>query len=267
MPSPGILEILTLYLLLGALAGVLAGLFGIGGGRVIVPVLYFLFLWQGYPAEWLMHMAVASSLATIIFTALSSTYAHHRRGAVLWQSVYLLAPGVALGGVLGAALADHLASDVLRIFFGVFQLFVATQLILVASPSPQRELPGPVGMVSTGTGIGTFSTLLGIGGGTFTVPFLLWCNVNIRKAVATSAAIGVPIALVGTAGLVAVSWGQETLPTGSTGYVYWPAVVAIAATSVLSAPLGARLAHTLPVPLLQRLFAVVVAIVGIRMLV
>ncbi|MCI0591285.1 MAG: sulfite exporter TauE/SafE family protein, partial [Gammaproteobacteria bacterium] len=229
--------------------------------------LFFLFLWQGYPAEALMQMAVASSLATVIFTAISSTYAHHRRDAVLWQSVLLLAPGIALGSVVGAIFADYLSSDILRMVFGIFQLFVATQLVLGADPSAHRDLPGAVGMVSTGAGIGALSTLLGIGGGTFTVPFLLWCNVSIRDAVATSAACGFPIAVVGTAGLVAMSWNEEMLPFGSTGYVYWPAVAAIAATSVLGAPLGARFAHTLPVPLLRRLFAIVVAVVGIRMLV
>jgi len=258
--------ILLVYLALGALAGIIGGLFGLGGGIVIVPVLLFIYIKQGFHSEILMHLAVATSLATIVFTSMSSTFAHHRRGAVLWQQVGLLVPGIIVGGILGALIADYLPSHVLRVVFGLFELFVAIQIGFGVKPSAQRKLPGKQGMIFTGGGLGTFSTLLGIGGGTLTVPFLLWCNVNIRNAVATSAACGLPIALAGTAAMIFTGWHQQQLPSGATGYVYWPAAIPILISSVLFAPLGAKLMHAMPVDTLKRFFAVVLACVGLRML-
>ncbi len=261
------LPILATYVLIGMLAGMASGLFGLGGGIIIVPALLYLFILQQLPAPILMQMAVATSLATIVFTSLSSTYAHHRHGAVLWREVGRLVPGIILGGLLGAAIADHLPSDGLRIGFGLFELLVALQIWLDIKPAAHRELPGGGGMVFAGGGIGTLSTLLGIGGGTITIPFLLWCNIEIRHAIATSAACGLPIAVAGTAGMIYAGWDYQALPPGSTGYVYWPAAAAILVASVLTAPLGARLAHTLPVGVLKRVFAAVLAAVGLRMLV
>ncbi len=259
--------ILTSYLLLGVVAGLLAGLLGIGGGIVIVPALFFLYHWQDFPKELTMHIAVGSSLATVVFTSLTSAYAHHRRGAVLWPCTVRLIPGIVAGAWLGAALADHLPERALRIGFGLFELLVAAQLALGFKPQAQRLLPGGLGMAVTGLIIGAVSTVLGIGGGTLTVPFLLWCNVNIRQAVATSAACGLPIALAGSIGFAATGWGDPTLPAWSSGYIYWPAVVSVVAVSTLFAPVGVWLAHTLPVATLRRLFAIIVAIIGIRMLV
>ena len=261
------MSILLAYLLTGALAGVIAGLLGVGGGLVIVPALLYLFILQKLPAEILMHMAVATSLATIVFTSISSTLAHHRRGAVLWQQVRLFIPGIVVGGLLGAAIADHLASESLRITFGVVEILVAVQIGFDIKPSAHRELPGSSGMFFAGGGIGALSTLLGIGGGTLTVPFLLWCNVNIRNAIATSSASGLPIAVVGAIAMVIAGWDAENLPAGSTGYVYWPAATVIIIASVLCAPLGARLTHTLPIKALKRIFAIVLACVGTRMLI
>lgn len=254
------------YILLGAVAGIIAGLLGLGGGIVIVPALLYLFIKQGFSAGLQMHLAVATSLTTIIFTSIASTWSHHRHGAVYWRTVAFLVPGIVIGCILGAIIANHLKSDSLRIVFGLFELLVAMQIGFGIRPPGQRNLPGNIGMIVTGSGIGTLSTILGIGGGTLTVPFLLWCNVNIRNAVATSAACGLPIAVAGTLSFIVTGWNHSALPPGSTGYVYWPAAFSILIASMLTAPLGAKLAHILPVAVLKRIFALILAIVGIRML-
>lgn len=254
------------YAGLGATAGVLAGLFGVGGGLVIVPVLALLFSRAAIAPEVIMHLAIGTSLATIVFTSISSVYAHHRRGAVRWPVVLRLAPGIILGAWLGAALADLLPSESLRIIFGVFELLVAVQLGLNLRASPHRSLPEWPGMGLVGGAIGSISAVVGIGGGTMTVPFLQWCNVPMRQAVATSAACGLPIALAGALGFVISGWSNNSLPALSSGYLYWPAFTGIVLASVTFAPLGARLAHTLPAAQLKRLFALFLAFLGLRML-
>lgn len=261
------MTLVALYLALGACAGFLGGLLGLGGGIIVVPALYFLYVWQQFPPEVTMHLAVGSSLATAVFTASTSTWAHHRHGAVRWRPVALLAPGVLTGGLLGGVIADGLPTTALRIVFGLFELFVAVQIALAMKPRPHRALPGAPAMALTGAGIGTASTVLGIGGGTLTVPFLMWCNLGIREAVATSAAVGLPITLAGSVGHMLAGVDDPHLPGWSSGYVYWPAVAAVASTSVLFAPLGARAAHRVAVASLKRIFALVVAFIGVRMLV
>jgi len=258
--------ILAAYLLLGAGAGVIAGLLGVGGGIVIVPALLYLFIRQGMPDAVLMHMAVATSLATIVFTSVASAWAHHRHQAVLWPSVLALTPGIILGSIGGALLAHHLPSPALRTIFGIFEILVGVQVGFGFKPGAHTSLPGRGGMLMAGGGIGALSTVLGIGGGTLTVPFLLWCNVHIRNAVATSSACGLPIAAVGAGALIIAGSAYQGLPPGSTGYVYWPAAIIIILGSMVTAPLGARLAHSLPVVLLKRIFAVVLVGIGIRML-
>lgn len=257
---------LTLYLAVGAFAGTLAGLFGVGGGLVIVPVLAFTFTRAGIGGDALMQLAVGTSLATIVVTSISSVHAHHRRGAVLWWLVYRLAPGIVIGAWLGALIADWLPSRGLARVFGVFELAVAVQMGLGLRPAPQRGLPGRVGLFAAGGGIGAFSALVGIGGGSLTVPFLSWCNVAMRNAVATSAACGLPIAIAGAVAFAVTGWGEPGLPAGSTGYLYWPAIGGIVAASALFAPLGARLAHALPGDQLKRLFALFLAALGVYML-
>jgi len=211
------------YLFLGVLAGLISGMLGLGGGIILVPALFFLFIKQGIHPDIQMHMALATSLATIIFTSMSSAYAHHRRGAVLWPAVLQFIPGILIGCIIGAWVADRLDSSHLRIVFGVFEILVAFQVGLGFKPSPKRELPGATGNGVFGTILGSVSTLLGIGGGTLSIPFLLWCNVNIRNAVATSAAAGMPIALFGSATLVYAGMDSPVLPVNSLGYVYLPA--------------------------------------------
>ena len=255
-----------LYIVLGAVAGILAGLLGIGGGLVIVPMLNIAFELQNFPEVHIQHIALGTSMATIIFTSLSSMYAHHRRGAINYPAFWRLAPGIVLGTYLGAMLASALPTGFLKAFFGFFLYYVAVQMLLNIKPKPQRELPGVVGTSAAGTGIGIFSALVGIGGGTLTVPFLSWCNQTMHVCIATAAAVGLPIALAGTTGYVIGGWNVDGIPGPHIGYVYIPAFLGIIAMSVLTAPLGAKLAHSLPVDKLKRIFAVLLILVGSRML-
>ncbi len=257
---------LIAYLLLGGMAGLLAGMLGVGGGLVIVPVLAWLFYHSGIAPDVVMHLAIGTSLATIVLTSLSSVLAHHRRGAVLWGVFRSMALGILVGAALGAVLADRLPSDTLRLIFGLFELGVALQMGLNLRAAPHRGLPGKWGMSGVGTLIGLVSAVVGIGGGTITVPFLQWSNVAIRQAVATSAACGLPIALAGAMGFVFVGWNTPELPSWSSGYLYWPAFLGIVVASTLVAPLGAQLAHRLPGAVLKRFFALFLAFLGLRML-
>jgi uncharacterized protein len=254
------------YLLLGLLTGFLAGLFGIGGGAVMVPVLTVLFAGQGFSDNILVHLALGTSLATIIPTSIASLRAHHQHGAVLWPAVQGLAPGIVLGTFSATFLAAILPPAPLAIFFCFFMAFVAVQMIINRKPSPARELPGLIGLSGVGAGIGAVSALVAIGGGTMTVPFLAWCNVRLQTAIGTSAAVGLPIALAGTLGYLLNGWGSAGLPEHALGFVYWPAVLTMALASLFSAPWGARLAHRLPVATLKKLFAALVILLALQML-
>ncbi|WP_035274676.1 sulfite exporter TauE/SafE family protein [Desulfogranum japonicum] len=261
------MEIILLYLALGAFGGVLAGLLGIGGGLVIVPMLTFSFAAQGIPHEHILHLALGTSLTSIIFTSISSLLAHHKRGAVIWPTVISLTPGILIGTFFGTWVAAQLSTNFLKIFFGVFLLYVATQMLLGIKPKASRELPGTTGMFASGSIIGIFSSLVGIGGGTLSVPFLVFHNTAMHKAIGTAAAIGLPIALAGSAGNILNGWSAEGLPAGCIGYVYLTALIGIVAASVCTAPLGAKLAHSLPVAKLKRIFAILLYVVGIKMLI
>jgi uncharacterized membrane protein YfcA len=258
---------LLAYLGTGAVAGLLAGLLGVGGGLVIVPALAALYTLRGFPAASLMHFAIGTSLATIVPTSCASLISHHRRGGVHWAAVRALAPGVALGALGGAWLAGSITSPGLRLLFGGFELLVALQLLIGRQPAAHDALPGAAGLGLAGGVIGGVSALLGIGGGTLTVPFLLWYRLDIRRAVGTAAACGLPIALAGAAGFALGGTGTVDAPAGmTTGYIYWPAVAGIALTSILAAPHGAKLAHYLPRSVLGRIFALALVVVGLRML-
>lgn len=256
------------YPAIGVLSGTLAGLFGVGGGVVIVPALNFLFiLWHTpVPEEARMHFAVGSSLGVIVFTSLSSLRAHHRRGAVLWPAVRRLTPGIVAGGMLGAAIASALSNGALQSTFGVFVILIALYIVVGYRPAGSRPLPRAAGAFAAGVVIGSVAALGGIGGGILTVPFLLWCTVPLRHAVGTAAACTFPVALAGAVGFVVMGWKLAGAPALATGFLYWPAIAGIAAGSVLAAPLGAWLAHTLPVEHLRRAFAVLLILVGLRML-
>ncbi len=254
------------YLAIGAVAGVLAGLLGVGGGLLIVPTLVFVFRQHGMAEAPIVHLAVGTSLATIVFTSISSVRAHHKRGAVMWPVVARLAPGLIAGGLLGAAIADQLPTPVLARVFGVFELIIAAQLMLNRRPKPQRQLPTTAGMFAAGGVIGTLSSIIGIGGGSLTVPFLVWCNQDVRRAVATSSACGLPIAFGGAIGFIVAGWGDAGLPQWALGYVYPPALLGVTLASVPFAPLGARLAHTLPTASLKKVFALLLVGLGVKML-
>jgi uncharacterized membrane protein YfcA len=255
------------YLLLGGVTGLCAGLFGIGGGGIMVPALAFMFTRQDFAPDQLLHIALATSMAAIVPTSLASARAHHRRNAVLWPVVKIITPGVLLGTFAATFLASELAAAPLAIFFSVFMGGVALQMVLDRKPTPSRQLPGPVGLSLVGTGIGGVSALVAIGGGSLTVPFLAWCNVRLQSAIGTSAAVGIPIALAGATGYIVNGWSVSGLPAFTLGFVYWPAVVAIAAASFITAPLGSALAHRLPVPTLKKMFALLLALLAIQMLV
>jgi len=254
------------YLSLGAVTGFLAGLFGIGGGGVMVPVLTMLFIAQGFPTEHLVHLALATSMAAIVPTAIASLRAHHRHRAVMWPVVVKISPGILVGTFGATFLASYLAPTPLAIFFSCFMAFVALQMIVDRKPKPARHLPHAPALAGVGVGIGGISALVAIGGGTLTVPFLTWCNVRLQTAIGTSAAVGLPIALAGAVGYIVNGWSVENLPVYTLGFVYWPAVVAMAAMSFITAPLGAKLAHRLPVPLLKKMFAVLLVGLSLQML-
>ena len=259
---------LLAYLGTGAVAGLLAGLLGIGGGLVIVPALAALFSLHGFPADDLMHFAIGTSLATIVPTSIVSLLSHHRRGGVHWPAVRGLSPGIVLGALGGAWLAGQLTSPGLRLLFGGFELLVALQLLAGRQPAAHHSLPGAPGLGVAGGLIGAVSALLGIGGGTLTVPFLLWNGVDILRAVATAAACGLPVAIAGATAFAAGAAGSSGMAGGlHTGFIYWPAVAVILLASIPTAPLGARLAHTLPTGTLKRIFGILVLAMGIKLLV
>lgn len=245
-------ELLTL----GAAVGFLAGLLGIGGGMMLVPFITFLLGQRGVEPALAIKMAIATSMATIVFTSISSLRAHHRRGAVRWELFRGFAPGILIGGlVAGAGLFALLKGTVLAVLFALFVGFSATQMLLDRKPSPSRTLPGPLGQAAAGAGFGGLSSLVGAGGAFVSVPFMVWCNVPIHQAVATSAALGLPIALASTLGYVIGGWSLPAALPGAFGYLWLPALGIIVCASVLTAPLGARTAHSMQTRQLRRVFA------------
>lgn len=257
---------LLLYALVGAFAGTTAGLFGVGGGLVIVPILVLSFTLSGYDPEILTQLAVGTSLTTIVVTSLSSIWAHHRLGNVNWRVFWALTPGIVLGVWGGVNTAGMLRGSHLQLAFGVFVVVVALQMALALKPKPQRQLPRAAGMGLTGGVVGFVSALFGIGGGSLTVPFLSWCNVRMQEAVATSAACGLPIALIGVIANLQVGWQRPGLPEGSTGFIYWPAVLGVVATSAIFARFGAHWAQRLPAAQLKRAFALFMMVVGVQLI-
>lgn len=254
------------YLAVGACAGFFAGLLGIGGGAVIVPMLVLIFSAQGFPDGHLMHLVLGTSMATIIFTASMSLRTHHRHQAVNWPVVKAISPGIIVGTLLGAQLATHVPTRPLAIFFSVFMLYVVLQFFINAKPKPSRELPGAWGMAGAGFVIGGFSALAAVGGGSLTVPFLVWCNVRMHQAIGTSAAVGLPIALAGSVGYMLSGYGATGLPAGSFGFIYLPALAGTVIAGAVFAPIGARLTHRLPVPALKKIFAGVLLLLLAKML-
>jgi uncharacterized membrane protein YfcA len=246
----------TELLALGLATGFLAGLLGIGGGMLMVPFLTLVVSHRGAPASLAVKMAIATSMATILFTSLSSVRAHHARGAVRWDLVRGLAPGIVVGGLLAGGAAFALLKGAwLALRFAAFVGFSATQMLRRRRAVPGRQMPGAAGQAAIGGVIGFLSGLVGAGGAFISVPIMTWCNVPIHNATATSAALGFPIALAGTVGYVIGGWSLPAALPGAFGYLYLPALLIVATVSVLAAPLGARVAHRLDTSQLRRVFA------------
>lgn len=256
-----------LYLALGACAGVLAGLFGVGGGIIIVPVLVFSFTLQGFDSSVLTHLAVGTSLATIVFTSIQSVRAHHRMGAVRWAVFGWMTLGILIGAGFGSLTASYIAGPNLQKIIGVFAILVAIQMALDLRPKASGSVPGKAGLTAAGVAIGWASAIFGIGGGSLTVPFLTWRSLTMQQAVATSSACGFPIAVASAISFMILGWHDPLLPPHSLGFVYLPALIGIALTSMFFARFGAKLAHKLSPRMLKRLFALLLVVVGTSFLI
>lgn len=255
---------LIIYLLIGAIAGFAAGLFGVGGGLIIVPILFIVFTQLNYDPSVIMHMAVGTSLATIIVTSISSVMAHHLKGAVLWLVVRNLAPGLVLGSFLGAGIADLLPGQGLQLLIGFFAVWVASRMFSRANVNldPASSLPSTPMQMAAGAGIGVASAIFGIGGGSLTVPFLNRCGVVIQKAVATSSACGLPIAIAGALGFIWFGEKSDVPVPNTIGYIHIYAFLGISVMSFFTAKFGAKVAHTLSPVMLKKCFAALLLTVG-----
>ena len=255
------------YLAIGAVVGFFAGLLGIGGGAIIVPLLVIFFTAQGLPMENVVHLAVGTSMASILFTSASTVRAHAVRGALRWDITLKITPGLLVGGLLGAFLTGHFSTAAFAMFFTGFVFVAATNILIDKRPKPSRDLPGALGMFIVGALISGFSAVAAIGGAVMTVPFLLYCNVPMLQAIGTASMIGFPIAVAGTIGFIATGLNAPNLPAHSLGYVYLPALGGLIVASMLVAPVGAALAHRLPTKRLKQIFAVLLYALALRMLI
>lgn len=257
----------AMYVLAGAIVGVLAGMLGIGGGMTLVPVIAALFAMQQVAPDHIVHLALGTAMASIVFTSMSSVREHHKLGGVDSQMVWRIAPGMVLGSLLSALASGWLAQQHLAMAFAVIVYAGATQMLLNRKPRTSRPLPKLVPLFGVGLLIGIVCGLVSAGGAFLTVPFMLWCGVPLRTAIGTAAAIGIPVAIVGTAGYVVSGWHVEGLPTYSVGFVSLVALLGLVSGSVITAPIGARLAHRLPVQTLKRIFALLLYVLATKMVV
>jgi uncharacterized membrane protein YfcA len=254
------------YLAIGLAVGFFAGLLGIGGGAVLVPMLVFVFTAQGLPLDHILHIALGTAMATIMFTSISSMRAHHAHGAVDWSIARAIAPGILTGSFCAALVAGAISKRPLAVMFTALVFYAATQILFDLRPKESRALPERTGLFTAGAVIGAASSLLAAGGAFLCIPFLAWCNVPLRRAIGTAAAVGLPIAIAGTLGYIVQGLRVEGLPALSLGYVYLPALALVVATSMLAAPVGARVAHRLPVKRLRFVFALLLYALAARML-
>ena len=259
-------ELILILLAMGVFGGFSAGLLGIGGGMVLVPFVTMIFTAKQFAPHLVVHMAIATALATILFTSVSSVRAHHLHGAVVWRMVRLLAPGLLIGSMIGPWIGKQMNTAALALFFGLFVAFMATQMLRDTKPPEGHAAPGAAGMFAAGGAIGVLAGLVGAGGAFMSVPFMSRCGIKIHNAVATSAALGFPIALAGTLSNIYVGWGDPDLPPYSLGFIYLPALLVIATASVVMAPLGARVAHRTEVHKLKRIFAAILYLLAAYML-
>jgi uncharacterized membrane protein YfcA len=255
------------YLAIGAGVGFLAGMLGIGGGALQIPLLVWLFEAQGLPRDHVVHLAVGTGMATIVFTSLSSARAHAARGAVRWDIVKSMTPGILVGGLVGSLIASSIPRFVFAVLFVVTVYAAGLNMLFERKPNPTRTLPGPAGVFAAGATISGVSAFAAVGGAFMSVPFMMWCNVPMIHAIGTAAAIGFPIAVAGTIGYVAGGWGVVGLPPWSAGYVYGPALAGVTIASMAVAPLGVMVAHRTPTRVLRKVFAVLFFVLATRMLV
>lgn len=255
------------YLAIGAFAGFFAGMLGIGGGAIMVPLLVMLFEAQDLPRAHILHLAVGTAMATILFTSVSSVRAHAARGAIRWDIAAKLTPGILAGGLVGSGIASFIPTAAFAALFTAVIYLAATNMLLDRKPKASRQPPGAAGMSVAGFLISATSAFAAVGGAFMTVPFMLWCNVPMLQAIGTAAAIGFPIALSGTIGFVVTGLRETGLPPHTLGFVYLPALGGIVVASVLAAPLGAAVAHRLPTVWLRRIFAVLFYVIATRLLI
>ncbi len=261
------LEWILYFLFLGCFVGFVAGLLGVGGGGILVPVLTSMFLSLGVPVDNVVHLALGTSMACIITTSISSSRAHNKKRAVNWQIVKIMSCGIVLGTFLSTYVAAYLDSIYLAIFFSLFMCFTATKMLKTHKSYQTRDNLTKKNMLVSSTGIGAVSALVSIGGGSLTVPYLVSNNIGIKQAIGTSAAIGFPLSLAGTFGYLIYGWNNERLMFNSIGFVYVPAVFLISITSFIVAPYGVRASHKLPVNTLKKLFAFLLVILSLKMLI
>jgi uncharacterized membrane protein YfcA len=258
---------LLVYVAIGAFIGFFAGMLGMGGGGIQVPLTTLAFAAQGFPREHMLHVALGTAMATVIFTSVSSLRAHDRHKAVNWDVLRRLIPGIVVGTGLGTVIARHIPTFPLAVIFTAFVLYMASSMLFNWKPKPTRRLPGPVGLFVVGAVIGVCSALAAMGGATLTIPFLVFCNVPFHTAIGTASAVGFPIAVVGSIGYLVNGWSAAGLPAHSVGFIYLPALVGFTVGSIGLAPIGARLAHRTSERSLKRIFAVVIGALGLKMLV
>ncbi|WP_230657948.1 sulfite exporter TauE/SafE family protein [Psychrobacter sp. I-STPA10] len=261
------MTMLLWFVLAGMFAGVCAGLFGIGGGMIIVPALVWIFTAYGYSPEVVAHLAVGTSLATIIVTSISSLMAHNKRGSVRWDVWKYMAGGLVIGSVSGAAIADQINGQMLQAMIGAAALLVAFKMLFLSNKEQVgKPLPKPPVQFGAGTGIGLASAIFGIGGGSLTVPFLNWSGLPMRQSVGTSAACGLPIAVAGALGFAWFGQDVANLPAGTIGFVNITGFICISIASFITAKLGAKWAHQLPAATLKKAFGVLLTFAGGQLL-
>jgi uncharacterized membrane protein YfcA len=255
-----------LYLATGLFTGLLSGLLGVGGGLIMVPVLSFIFAHLGYPAEFIMHMALGTSLAVIMATSIASSYSHHSHKNVDWAILKNITFGIILGAFFGSLVAAKFDASLLKGLFTIYVFLVALQILCDYAPNPVRILPARPALNCVGIIIGWVSSFVGIGGGTLSVPFLIYCNVDAKRAIGSSSAIGLPIAIASALGYMVSGLIVVNLPNLSVGFIYLPAFIVIALASLISAPFGALLVQKLSIKKLKKIFAVLLIVIGLNML-
>ena len=258
--------ILGIYLIFGAIVGLLAGLMGIGGAMIMVPMLHFSLAKQGVEPSLIHHMAIATSMANILFTSSMATYAHHKRGVVPWKTVAWMVPGILGGSFIGSFATAYIPSGPLTMAFAVFLIYASLQMFVPIKPKASRHMPGIFGQTVMGAVIGVLSGLLGIGGAAITMPMLLVCGVSTLSVIASAGAFGFPIAVAGCIGYMLTAWGHAGLPDYSLGFIYLPALLGLVPASMLTAPLGVKLSHALPEKIMKRFVGVFILFMAVRMI-